>query len=64
MQVIFCLLIWEIGGHQYKTVLNGHARITESAKEVVIMTGDADRHSGCQRRICRRSEENGKMSPE
>ena len=23
------------------------------------MTGDADRHSACQRRICRRSEENG-----
>lgn len=34
-----------------RTVLNGHARITESAKEVVIMTGNADRHSECQRRI-------------
>lgn len=32
-------------------ILNGLARITESTKEVVIMTGDADRHSGCRRRI-------------
>ncbi|WP_337939838.1 hypothetical protein [Dialister invisus] len=37
MQVIFLLLFWEIGGHQYKTVLNGHARITESGKEVVMV---------------------------